>query len=339
MKRILVLTDVSEPTTADYDFREELKHEDYETESDVLKALGRLGHETRLVAVFDSIEPLLQAAREFKPDLVFNLAETFRGDRAHEPHLVGALELLGIPHTGSSAVALTLCKDKALAKKVLDFHRIKTPRFNVSPKTRPFKKLKNLRYPVFVKPLTSEGSEGITLDAQCQDEKSALERMAFLHESKQTDVLVEEYVDGRELYAGVLGNERLQVLPLIELLVGNAPIGAEAAPEGAPQFFTFKAKWDKAYRKKWGIRSGPPQGLADPLVKKIGEIARRVCRVLRVRGYGRLDLRLTAQGDIYVIEANPNPGLAASDELAMAAKRADIDYDTLIGRIVGFAGG
>jgi D-alanine-D-alanine ligase len=339
MKRVLVLTDVNEPTPLDYDFKEELVTDDFETEADVLRSLKRLGHEPRLLALFDSLAPLMHVVDEFKPDLVFNLCETFRGDREHEPHLVGTLELLGIPHTGANAGALMLCKDKALAKKILDFHRIKTPRFNVSTRVRPFKRLQKLRFPVFVKPLTSDGSEGIARGALCETEKSAIERVTFLHESQQTDVLVEEYVEGRELYAGVLGNERLQVLPLIELFVANAPIGAEDAPEGAPRFFTYKAKWDKAYRKKWGIRSGPPQGLPDATVRKIGQIARRVCRVLRIKGYGRLDLRLTAEGEIYVIEANPNPGLAASDELAMAAARANIDYDALVSRIIALSNG
>jgi len=335
MKRILVLFDASEPTPADHDFREELKDKDeYETEADVIRALTRLGHETRLLALYDSLAPLMQVVEEWKPDLVFNLMVAFRMDRAHEPHVAGALELLGVPYTGANPTALTLCKDKALAKKILDFHRIKTPRFTVSARARPLRRLSHMKFPVFVKPLSSEGSEGITLGALCDDEKAALERVAFLHESQQTDVVVEEFVDGRELYAGVLGSKRLQVLPLVELFVGHAPIGGEEMPEGAPRFFTFKAKWDRAYRKKWGISSGAAKELPDVTVKKIAQITRRVCRVLRIRSHGRLDLRLTASGEVYVIEANPNPSLAASDELAMAAKLAGIDFDALISRIV-----
>src|SRR5262249_459213 len=155
---------------------------------------------------------------------------------------------------------------------------------------RPIRRLKNLRFPVFVKPLTSEGSEGIARGALCDDEASALERVSFLHESQETDVLVEEFVEGRELYVSVLGKERVQVLPLIELFVANGRIG-EDTPDDAPRFFTYKAKWDAAYRKKWGIRSAPPDDLPDTMVKKIGETARRVCRVLRIKGYGRLDIR------------------------------------------------
>jgi len=337
VKRVLVMFDVNEVLPPDHDFKDDLKTDEYETEKDVIRALKRLGHETRLLAIYDSLTPLMQAVEEFKPDVVFNLAESFRHDRHHEPHIVGTLELLGVPHTGADSTALTLCKDKALAKKILDFHRIRTPRFTVSGRARPIRRLKNLRYPVFVKPLTSEGSEGIARGALCNDEPTAIERMTFLHQSQETDVLIEEFVEGRELYVGVLGKERLQVLPLVELFVGGAPIG-EDTPDDAPRFFTYKAKWDAAYRKKWGIRSGPPDELPEATIKKIGEIARRVCRVLRIKGYGRLDVRLTAAGEIYVIEVNPNPGLAAGDEFAMAAKRAEIDYDSLISRILGFAG-
>lgn len=339
MKRIIVLFDASAPTASDHDFREELKDKDeYETEADVIAALKRLGHETRLLALYDSLVPLMQVIEEWKPDLVFNLMVAFRMDRAHEPHVVGALELLGVPYTGANPTALTLCKDKALAKKILDFHRIKTPRFVVSTRARPLRRVANMKSPLFVKPLSSEGSEGITLGALCDDEKSALERVAFLHESQQTDVVVEEFVDGRELYAGVLGDKRLQVLPLIELFVGHGPIGAEEMPDGAPRFFTFKAKWDRAYRKKWGISSGPAHELPEATVTKIAQITRRVCRVLRIRSHGRLDLRLTPGGDVYVIEANPNPSLAATDELALAAKLAGIEFDELVSRIVQYAG-
>jgi D-alanine-D-alanine ligase len=340
VKRILVLFDAAEPTAPDHDFTEELKDKDeYETEADVIRALKRLGHETRTLALYDSLAPLMQIVDDWKPDLVFNLMVAFHLDRAHEPHVAGALELLRVPYTGANPTALTLCKDKALAKKILDFHRIKTPRFTVSMRARPLRRLGNVKYPVIVKPLSSEGSEGIALGALCDDEKSALDRAAFLHESQETDAVVEEFVDGRELYAGVLGKERLQVLPLVELFVANAPLGAEDAPEGAPRIFTFKAKWDRAYRKKWGIKSGPASELPEGTLKKVGEITRRVCRVLRIRSHGRLDLRLTPQGDVYIIEANPNPSLAASDELAIAAKLAGIDYDTLIARIVQYAGG
>ncbi|HVO30553.1 MAG TPA: ATP-grasp domain-containing protein, partial [bacterium] len=249
----------------------------------------------------------------------------------------GLLELLGVPYTGASAAALAVCKDKALAKKILSFHKIKTPRFVVSPRIRPLKQVTQVGFPAFVKPLSTEGSEGIAQAARVENEAAALERIRFVHESVKSDALVEEFIEGRELYAGVIGNERLQSLPLVELFVAGEPLGDEAAPQGAPKFFTYRAKWDAAYRKKWRIKAGPPKDLPPDVEKRIGEIARRVYHSLGVTGYGRVDLRLTPAGEIYVIEVNPNPGLAQSDEFAKAAARADIPYDSLIARIVQLA--
>ena len=337
MKKVLVLFDLNQRVAPDYDWKEDFKQGNFETESDVSKALKRLGHEPKLLSLFDTLEPLLETIEKDRPDVVFNLSETFRTDRSHEPHLVGLLELLRVPYTGADPTALTLCKDKALAKKILSFHRIRTPQFHVSARARPARRLTGLRFPVFVKPMSSEGSEGIAQAALCDDDRSALERVAFLHERMASDVLVEEYVEGREIYAGVLGRDRLQVLPLVELFVEGKPIGDDSAAESAPRFFTWKAKWDEAYRKKWRIRSGAPAPFANGIEKKIAEVARRASRVLRIRGYGRVDMRLTPAGEIYVIEVNPNPALAHDDEFAKAAARADIAYDQLIGRILSFA--
>lgn len=187
---------------------------------------------------------------------------------------------------------------------------------------------------MFIKPVNTESSVGISQAALALDEKSALERVRFVHAHLGADALVEEYVDGREIYCGVIGGERLEALPLIELLVGDLPIDAEDAPPGAPRFFTYKAKWDEAYRKKWNIRAGPPPDLDPALAKKVQTVARRACRILRVRGYARVDLRVTQDGEVHVIEVNPNPGLASDDEFAQAALLGGTNYLTLIDRIL-----
>jgi D-alanine-D-alanine ligase len=334
--KILVVFDTGKEPAADCDYREELASPDFETESHVIAALKRLGHQPIPLGVCQDLRPLIGRVEQEKPNLIFNLAEAFRLQRRHEPHLVGLLEMLGVPFTGADPTALMLCKDKALAKKSLSYHRVKTPRFVVSHRVRPLKRLK-LNFPAFVKPLAEEGSEAIARAALAGDEASALERVRFVHESTGGDALVEEFVEGREFYVGVLGNGRLQVLPLVELFIGKVPIGDEDAPSGAPRFYTYKAKWDEAYRKKWGIRSGPPADLPEPQAREIAETAKRACIALRVRGYARVDLRLTSGGDIYVIEVNPNPGLAKSDEFAQAAARADLGYDALVARIVQLA--
>jgi D-alanine-D-alanine ligase len=336
---VLVLFDVSRPVPPDHDFTEAFKDPGFETEGNVCEALRALGHQVRTHPVHAELVPLVERLTQNPPQLVFNLCESFNLRREHEAHLVGVLEMLGLPYTGVGTVGLTLCHDKSLAKKVLTFHHARTPKFALSLRQRPLKALRPLRPPVFVKPLNTESSEGIALAALATDEKSALERVAFIHERLQADALVEEYIEGRELYCGVLGNERLRALPLVELLVGDGSVGAEDAAPGAPRFFTWKAKWDEAYRKKWNIRSGPPQELPAKLAHHCQEVARRACKVLRVKGYARVDMRLKPGGELYVIEVNPNPGLARGDEFAQAAARSGLSYEALIDKIVSLAMG
>jgi D-alanine-D-alanine ligase len=234
-----------------------------------------------------------------------------------------------VPYTGAGPDALLLCKDKALAKKLLTFHRIRVARFVVSPRERPLKRLGRFSYPAFVKPIGEEASEGIAKASLARNEQEALERARFLQERFECDALVEEYVDGRELYLGVLGNKRLTVFPPREIFFGEPP-----GDEDAPRFATAKAKWDDAYRKKWKIRNGPAAALPPGAERKLADLARRVYRVLNIRGLGRIDVRLTPDGDVVVIEANPNPSLAREDDFAQAAAQVGIAYEALIQRIL-----
>jgi D-alanine-D-alanine ligase len=191
-----------------------------------------------------------------------------------------------------------------------------------------------------VKPVGEESSDGIAKASLVKSEADALDRVRFVHERFETDALIEEYIDGRELYLGVLGNKRLTVLPPREIFFGEptpvAEPGAEPAPEeaDAPRFATAKAKWDDAYRKKWKIRNGPAGPLPQGLERKLGELARRVYQILHIRGVGRIDVRLSAAGEVVVIEANPNPSLAKEDDFAQAAAQTGMDYDALIQRIL-----
>lgn len=333
---VLMLFDLNEPTAPEYDFSEYFAETggSFHTEADVFRTLKELGHQVRTHPLYDDVGALVSRLSQQKPDLVFNLCESFHFDQTREPQVVALLELLGVRYTGAGSEALTLCQDKALAKKILTFHHIKTPRFTQSWKARPIKSLGALRTPVFVKPVNTESSRGIAQAALALDEKSALERVKFVHTHIGADALVEEYVDGREIYCGVIGSERLEALPLIELLVGDQPVDAEDAPPGAPRFFTYKAKWDEAYRKKWNIRAGPPPDLDPALIKRCQEVARRACKILRVRGYARVDLRLSQSGEVHVIEVNPNPGLASDDEFAQAALMGGWEYPALIDRIL-----
>jgi D-alanine-D-alanine ligase len=328
--RILVLFDVHRPIGPDETFsvRSLRTEEEKPTEADVLACLRKLGHEVETLAVYDEVKAVFDKVEAFKPEVVFNLCETFFSDRAHEPNIPALLELMKVPYTGAGPDALLLCKDKALAKKLLSFHRIRVARFLVSSRVRPLKRLGRFAYPAFVKPIGEESSDGIARASLAKNEQEAIERARFLHERFGTDALVEEYIDGRELYLGVLGNKRLTVFPPREIFFGEPP------QDDAPRFATAKAKWDDAYRKKWGIRNGPAGPLPQGLERKLAELARRVYRILNIRGLGRIDVRLTQEGEVVVIEANPNPSLAKEDDFAQAAAQVGIGYEALIQKIL-----
>jgi D-alanine-D-alanine ligase len=189
--------------------------------------------------------------------------------------------------------------------------------------------LRPLKFPVFVKPLGLEGSDGIAKSSFAETADACFERVRFLHESLATDALVEEYIDGRECYSGVLGLERLRVLPLREMVFTKFP-------EERPKFASFKAKWDEAFRKRWGIENTFAADLPDGLEKKIARISRTVFRALELEGCARIDLRITAANEIYVIEVNPNPSLAGDDDIAQAAAKVGIAYSQLVQQIVEF---
>jgi len=225
---------------------------------------------------------------------------------------------------------LLLCKDKALAKKVLSYHRVRLPRFVVSHRARPLRRLRRFTFPGFVKPVSEESSDGISQASLVRVEEEAIERARFIHQKFNCDALIEEYVEGRELYLSVLGNNRLTVFPPREIFFGQVP-------EDAPKFATFHAKWNDAYRKKWGIKNASAGPLPDGVQENLTKLARRIYRLLKIRGFGRIDVRLTSTGEVFVIEANPNPSLAQDEDFARAAAESGMGYDVLIQQILDAA--
>ncbi len=326
--RILVLFEVNDPPAPDEEYERRMREEsDWRTEGHVVTALKALGHEVHLGAIYKNPRDVIDLVERIQPDLVWNFVQTFHGTRHFESHIAGVLELCRVPYTGCGHRALMLCQDKALSKEILKHHRVPVAPFVVSRRTQPLKKLSRAIFPVMVKPLAEEGSVGISRDSFAETEEQALARIHFLHGRLKQDVIIERYVWGREIYMGVIGNDRLKVLPPRELKFSKVP-------EGEPKFASFKAKWDEGYRERWGIFSGFPDDLSESLQRSLATVAKRVFRALQMRGFGRIDLRLTDEGKLVVVEANPNPEIAQGEDIAEAASKVGIPYNDLIERLV-----
>ena len=299
---------------------------EWKTEYDVVSTLRELGHDARPLGIQDELLPLRQEVETWKPHIVFNLLEEFRGLRLFDQHVVSYLELLGAPYTGCNPRGLVLARDKSLAKKILAYHRVRSPGFAVVRRGRPVSKPRHLSFPLMVKSLTEEASLGIAQASIVETDEKLEERVKFIHESVSSDALVEEYIEGRELYVGVLGNARLQVLPVWELSFDNMAPGAAAIA-------TAKVKHDPEYQQKHGINDGPAD-LPEPVAAQIRHTSRRIYRALELDGYARIDYRLRPDGVLYFLEANPNPEIAKREEFAAASAKAGIKYERLIEKIV-----
>jgi D-alanine-D-alanine ligase len=324
---VLALFDATQPTTADQDLSAELATADWTTEANVLEAMKSLGWVVEHQAIFDDTQVLRDKIDRFKPDVVFNLADQFRNNRGFDQNIVSLLELIGVPFTGCGSTGLLLSKHKGISKKILGYHRIRVPDFTVIPRGRRILRPRRLHFPILVKPLKEQGSLGIAQASFVEDDEQFRERVAFVHEKYDHDAIAEEYIEGRELYLSILGNVRLQVFPIRELIF------QEVAPED-PRIATYNAKWDEEYRKRWGIRNQFAEQLEPALVRRIEQLGRRIYRLLGIDGYARLDLRLTSSEEIVFIEANPNPALARDEDFAQSAEAAGLAYPHLIRRIV-----
>lgn len=300
---------------------------EWKTEFDVVTTLRDIGHEVRIVGVRSDLAVIRTAMDEWKPHIAFNLLEEFDGVAVYDQNVVAYLELLRVAYTGCNPRGLMLARDKALSKKILSYHRIPVPEFAVFPVGRAIKRRKRLPFPLIVKSVSQEASLGISQASIVDNDEKLRERVAFIHKSVGTDAIVERYIEGRELYVGVLGNMRLQVFPVWELFLGGMP-------DEAPHIATARVKWSPKYRKKHGIKSSEAKDLPDEMKDRIQHLAKRVCRTLDLSGYARIDMRLDKTGTIYVLEANPNPEIAYGEDLAESAEKAGISYEDLLQRIL-----
>ena len=299
----------------------------FKTEFEVRKGLRALGHEVVMVGLSDELAPLRKAIETFEPHVVFNLLEEFDGEAIFDAHVVGYLELQRAAYTGCNPRGLLLARDKALSKKVLAYHRIQVPQFRVFPRYRKIKSPPRLQFPLIVKSLIEEGSYGISQASVVHNDKALEERVAFIHEKIRTDAVVEQYIEGRELYVSVLGNHRLQVLPTWEIFL-------DKLPDDAPKIATRKVKWNLEYQQKYGVRIGRAKGLSEEMERRIARLSRRICRRLGTDGCVRIDFRLDESGGLYFLEANPNPDIGEFEEFAGAAKAAGMTYPNLLQKIV-----
>jgi D-alanine-D-alanine ligase len=299
----------------------------FRTEWDVVQALKTLGHEVLNLGMRDDLTPLRTAVLDFKPDIVFNLLEEF-ADRPHwDQHVVSYMETLRCSYTGCNPKGLLLARDKSLSKKVLSYHGIRVPQFAVFPQGRKVGRPRKLKYPLFVKSLVEDASTGISQASVVDNDAKLAERVLFIHEKVGTDAIVERFVEGRELYVGVLGNQQLQVLPIWEMVFSNMPPGDAAIA-------TAKAKWDRAYQQAHGITTRAAEGLDPAVAQHIVDACKQIYRALELSGYARMDLRLDPKGHLYFIEANPNPAIARNEDLAESAKAAGMSYEDLIQKIL-----
>ena len=321
-----MLFDGISPTTLDQDFSKEMKTKDWKTEADVMAALGALGHTAEHLAVFDDVDLLRQKLETFSPDVLFNLVERFKGNPGFDQNIVSFFEMQGLPFTGCGASGLTLCKHKAISKKILSYHRIHVPNFVVIARGRRIGRPKQLQFPIVVKPVKEEASYGIAQASFVETDEQFRERVSFIHEKHDSDVIAEEYIEGRELYVSVMGNLRLHVFPIRELIFREVP-------PNEPKMATYRAKWDEEYRKRWGLQNQFADGLDPALVAHIEQTCKRIYHLLTIDGYARIDLRLTSANQIYFIEANPNPILADDEDFPLSAGKAGLPYPQLIDRI------
>jgi len=300
----------------------------WRTEYDVIKTVrDELQHDVHILGVKDDLATIRQANDEFKPHICFNLLEAFHEIGTFDQNVVSYLELLRLSYTGCNPRGMFLARDKALSKKLLQYHRIAVPDFAMISRGRKPRLPKKLGYPLIVKSLTQESSIGISQASVVEDEPKLRERVQFIHDSIGTDAIVEQFVEGRELYCAVMGNQRVQVFPVWEMTF-------EKMPESQHRIATERVKWSPKYQAKMGVKTGEAKDLPPGVAERVQHISKRVYKVLELSGYARVDLRLDDKGEVHVLEANPNPQIARGEDFADSAARAGMNYPALLQRIL-----
>jgi D-alanine-D-alanine ligase len=308
------------------------KHDEPEMEYQIADALRRRGHEVYLLGVRNDLDYLVASLGELRPDLVFNAVEAFHGDPSLEYLVPGMLEAEGYPYTGSPPLALLVSRNKAMSKKVLAFHGIRVPGFATY---RPGERIAGepeIGFPLIVKPLQADASEGIAQASVVQDAIALRDRVGRMHDRFGQPAIAEQFVEGRELYVSLIGNgDDLTVLPITEMVFDKR----KSRPE--ERIATQSAKWDDDYRARKGIRNVFARPLARGVRERIGELCRTAFRSLWLRDYARIDVRVAADGEVWFLEANANPFISYGHDMANAAAKAGMEYYDFVERLVDVA--
>ena len=295
---------------------------------EIFEALEKLGHEPSYMTL-DGTDKSLSALAKSDADMFFNLTESYAGDDTKEMHVAAYLDLLGRVYTGAGPQALYLAQDKSLAKKLFKFHNIQSPYFATCYRGR-LDHSEDIKFPLIVKPTSEDGSIGIDQFSVVSSVKELMERIHYVQEEFDSPSLIEEYIEGREIYAAVMGNEHPEALPLIELDLSKLP-------EGMAKVAGTEVKWEKDSEAYKVTKSAPAEDLDEEAVELLSKTAVETYRALQLRDYGRIDMRLTPKGEVYVIEANPNPWLSSNSEFFMAAKKSGRSYTEMVEAIVELA--
>lgn len=321
---VLVHEDLVPPDTLD-GLSEKEKIE-VKTEFDVITTLKKMGHEVFPIGLYNQLNVIGNALLEHKPHIAFNLLEEFHGYPLYDQHVVSYLELMKQAYTGCNPRGMTLAHDKALTKMILAYHRLPVPNFAVFPMNRKIKRPKRLTFPLLVKSISEEGSVGIAQASIVYDDEKLKQRVEFIHRQNKTAAIVEQYIKGREIYVGLIGNTNIQTYTPWELVM-------EKLPEGSENIATLKVKWDPAYQERVGVKTQASE-LTPEQHKFIERLSKRIYRYLFLSGYARLDYRLTEDGQFYLLEANPNPQIARNEDFADSAAHSGVPYDQLLQKII-----
>ncbi|HEY0707803.1 MAG TPA: D-alanine--D-alanine ligase [Polyangia bacterium] len=328
--RVLVLFDTDTDPPANQDYTRHLASGVDEVEFEVAKTLRERGYEVRLLGFRNDIDQLIAGIRAEPVDVVFNLTERFKDLSSLDYTVAGLLEMLGVPYTGAGPTGLILARHKALTKMVLAHHDVRTPRFIEIEPGNPCKRPSDLRFPLIVKPVDEDASVGIARASVVRDDQALSERVTFIHDRFKTAAIVEEFIAGREIYVGVVGNEDPKALPPIEMVF-------EPAVPDERRIATFKVKWSHSHRERMGVQNRIATDLSPEVLARLHAVAIASYKAASLRDYGRVDVRLAHDHEIYVVEANPNPYLSEGEDMSWAAEEGGYPYPELLEAIVEWA--